>query len=73
VFVVRKPGRRRRESGAAAGRKERLQGQDRGDGEAGREGDCYHHNLARLEGGPRERWAQRIIVMGLQIGSYRAV
>jgi hypothetical protein len=32
-------------------------------------GMCYHHNLARPEGAPRARWAQRIIVMGLRIGS----
>jgi hypothetical protein len=32
-------------------------------------GMCYRHNLAGLEGGPRARWAQRIIVMGLRIGS----
>jgi hypothetical protein len=25
---------------------------------------CYRHNLAGLEGWPRVRWAQRIIVMG---------
>jgi hypothetical protein len=31
--------------------------------------NCYRHNLARPEGGPRARWAQRIIVMGLRIGS----
>jgi hypothetical protein len=30
---------------------------------------CYRHNLAGPEGGPRARWAQRIIVMGLRIGS----
>jgi hypothetical protein len=30
---------------------------------------CYRHNLAGPEGGPRTRWAQRIIVMGLRIGS----
>jgi hypothetical protein len=30
---------------------------------------CYHHNLARTEGGPRARWAQRIFVMGLRISS----
>jgi hypothetical protein len=30
---------------------------------------CYRHNLARPEGGPRARWAQRIIIMGLRIGS----
>jgi hypothetical protein len=30
---------------------------------------CYRHNLAEPEGGPRARWAQRIIVMGLRIGS----
>jgi hypothetical protein len=30
---------------------------------------CYRHNLAGLEGGPRARCAQRIIVMGLRIGS----
>jgi hypothetical protein len=29
---------------------------------------CYHHNLTRPEGGPRARWAQRIIVTGLRIG-----
>jgi hypothetical protein len=29
---------------------------------------CYRHNLAGPEGGPRARWAQRIIVMGLRIG-----
>jgi hypothetical protein len=32
-------------------------------------GMCYRHNLAGLEGGPRARWAQRIIVIGLRIGS----
>jgi hypothetical protein len=32
-------------------------------------GICYRHNLAGPEGGPRARWAQRIIVMGLRIGS----
>jgi hypothetical protein len=32
-------------------------------------GMCYRHNLVGPEGGPRARWAQRIIVMGLQIGS----
>jgi hypothetical protein len=32
-------------------------------------GSCYRHNLARPEGGPRARLAQRIIVMGLRIGS----
>jgi hypothetical protein len=31
-------------------------------------GMCYRHNLAGLEGGPRARWAQRIIVTGLRIG-----
>jgi hypothetical protein len=28
-------------------------------------GMCYRHNLAGPEGGPRARWAQRIIVVGL--------
>jgi hypothetical protein len=32
-------------------------------------GMCYRHNLARPEGGLRARWAQRIIVIGLRIGS----
>jgi hypothetical protein len=31
-------------------------------------GMCYHHNLAGPEGGPRARWAQRIIEVGLRIG-----
>jgi hypothetical protein len=31
-------------------------------------GMCYRHNLAGLEGGPRPRWAQRIILTGLRIG-----
>jgi hypothetical protein len=30
---------------------------------------CYCHNLARLKSGPRARWAQRIIVIGLRIGT----
>jgi hypothetical protein len=34
------------------------------------EGMCYHHNLSGPEGGPRAKWAQRITVMGLRIGSY---
>jgi hypothetical protein len=29
---------------------------------------CYRHNLARPEGGPRARWAQRINVINLRIG-----
>jgi hypothetical protein len=33
-------------------------------------GNCYRHNLAGPEGGPRARWAQRLIVMGLRISSY---
>jgi hypothetical protein len=33
-------------------------------------GMCYSHNLAGPEDGLRARWAQRIIVMGLRIGSY---
>jgi hypothetical protein len=36
-------------------------------------GMCYRHNLARLEGGPRARWAQRIIEVGLRIGPYAGV
>jgi hypothetical protein len=28
-------------------------------------GMCYHYNLVGPEGGPRARWAQRIITMGL--------
>jgi hypothetical protein len=28
-------------------------------------GMCYRHNLAGPEGGPRARWAQRIIIIGL--------
>jgi hypothetical protein len=32
-------------------------------------GMCYHHNLAGPEGGPRARWAQRINVINLGIGS----
>jgi hypothetical protein len=36
-------------------------------------GMCYRHNLAGSEGGPRARWAQRIIIMGLRIDSWRAV
>jgi hypothetical protein len=32
------------------------------------EGMYYRHNLARPECGPRARWAQRIIVVGLRIG-----
>jgi hypothetical protein len=31
-------------------------------------GMCYRHNLAEPEGGPRARWAPRIIVMALRIG-----
>jgi hypothetical protein len=30
---------------------------------------CYRHNLAGPKGWPRARWAERIIVMGLRIGS----
>jgi hypothetical protein len=41
-----------------------------------RGGMCYRHNLAGPEGGPRARWAQRINVINLRIGScvgvYRA-
>jgi hypothetical protein len=29
--------------------------------------NCYHHNLAGLEGGPRARWAQRINVINMRI------
>jgi hypothetical protein len=32
-------------------------------------GSYYRHNLAGPEAGMRARWAQRIIVMGLRIGS----
>jgi hypothetical protein len=32
-------------------------------------GMCYRHNLAGPEGGPRARWAQRINVINLRIGS----
>jgi hypothetical protein len=28
-------------------------------------GMCYRHNLARPDGGPRARWAQEIIIIGL--------
>jgi hypothetical protein len=31
-------------------------------------GMCYRHILVGLEGGPRTRWAQRIIKVGLRIG-----
>jgi hypothetical protein len=27
--------------------------------------NCYHHNLAGPEGGPRARWAQKINVINL--------
>jgi hypothetical protein len=33
------------------------------------QGACYRHNLARLEDGPRARWAQKIFVMGFRTGS----
>jgi hypothetical protein len=32
-------------------------------------GICYRHNLAEPEGGPRTRWAQKMNMISLRIGS----
>jgi hypothetical protein len=36
-------------------------------------GMCYHHNLAEPEGGLRTRWAQKMNMISLRIGSCAGV